>query len=81
MTYKNRYEEIKDEIQSLQHKNFNEGRDTTNKRLSKLEKAKQELNEFINEGKASYDKQVKLNGDGPELDDLYITIELAKKLR
>lgn len=81
MSYKQRYEVIRDKIQSLEHKNFNESRDTTQKRLSKLGEARQELNQFINESKASYEKQVKLNGDGPELDDLYITIELAKKLR
>lgn len=81
MTYKNRYEEIRDEIQGLQHKNFNEDRDTTQKRLSKLEKAKQELNKFIGEGETYYNKQVALNGDGPGLDELCITIELAKNLR
>lgn len=81
MSYKQRYEEIRDKIQSLEHKNFNESRDITQKRLSKLQEARQELSRFINESKASYEKQVKLNGDGPELDDLYITIELAKKLR
>lgn len=81
MTYKSRYEQLRDEIQGLQHKNFNEDRDTTQKRLSKLEKAKQELNEFIDAGERHYNKQVVFNGDGPELDELYITIELAKKLR